>query len=159
MISQTVEYALRAVVTIAHFDGQPCTARTISEITQVPQAYLSKLMQRLVRSGLVNSRRGLHGGFVLTKDPAELSILDVIDVVEPFKRIHHCPLELGAHGTILCPLHRRLDSVIEAAEKVFRETSVAEILSHPGSVTPLCENPKQISLNAGPGTKPTYRKL
>lgn len=44
MISQTVEYALRAIVTIAQADGQPCTARKISEVTQVPSAYLSKLI-------------------------------------------------------------------------------------------------------------------
>ena len=117
MISQTVEYALRAIVTIAQFEGQPCTARKISEITQVPSAYLSKLMQGLVRGGLVNSQRGLHGGFVLTKDPGKLTFLDIVDVIEPIKRIHDCPLGIASHGATLCPLHRRLDDVMEATER------------------------------------------
>ena len=44
MISQTVEYALRAIVTIAQHEGVPCTAQKIAEITQVPAPYLSKMM-------------------------------------------------------------------------------------------------------------------
>ena len=149
MISQTVEYALRAIVTIAQHDGQPCTAKTLAEITQVPLPYLSKLMQGLVRGGLVSSQRGLHGGFLLKSDPKNLTIMDVVSVVEPIKRIVQCPLKIQSHGTNLCPLHRRLDNAMAATEKVFRETTVAEMLSQPGSVTPLCEEKKLISLGSG----------
>ena len=94
MISQTVEYALRAIVTIAQHEGQPCTAKKLAEITQVPLPYLSKLMQGLVRGGMVTSQRGLHGGFLLRRDPGNLTILDVVNVVEPIKRILHCPLNI-----------------------------------------------------------------
>ncbi len=151
MISQTVEYALRAIVTIAQHEGRACTAKKLAEITQVPLPYLSKLMQGLVRGGLVTSQRGLHGGFLLTRDLGNLTILDVVNVVEPIKRILHCPLNLQSHGTNLCPLHRRLDNAIAATEKVFRETTVVEMLSEPGSVTPLCEVQKLISLGVGSG--------
>ncbi len=157
MISQTVEYALRAIVTIAQHEGQPCTAKKLAEITQVPLPYLSKLMQGLVRGGLVSSQRGLHGGFLLTRDPKSLTILDVVNVVEPIKRILQCPLKIQSHGTNLCPLHRRLDNAIEATETVFRETTVAQMLSQPGSVTPLCEEKKLISLGLGSATKATSK--
>ena len=147
MISQTVEYALRAIVTIAQHEGQPCTARKISEITQVPAAYLSKLMQGLVRGGLVRSQRGLHGGFVLTTSPDELTIWDVVNIVEPVKRITECPLGIHAHGGTLCPLHRRLDSAMETIETMFRETTVAELLSPTSNVTPLCEERRVFDLD------------
>ncbi|MCA9229993.1 MAG: Rrf2 family transcriptional regulator, partial [Planctomycetales bacterium] len=112
MISQTVEYALRAIVTIAQHEGRPCTARQISEITQVPAPYLSKLMQGLVRSSIVRSQRGLHGGFVLAQEPGTLTIWNVVDAVEPFRRIHTCPLGIDSHGAKLCSLHRRLDEAM-----------------------------------------------
>lgn len=149
MISQTVEYALRAIVTIAQHDGAPCTSQKISEITQVPAPYLSKMMQGLVRANLVTSKRGLHGGFVLMKDASELTIWEVVDAVEPFKRIRECPLGLGSHAGTLCPLHRRLDDSMAMVEKSFRGTTVAELLSDTSSVTPLCEDKKlmQITLN------------
>lgn len=147
MIPQTLEYALRAIVTIAQHEGKPCTARKISEITQVPAAYLSKLMQGLVRGGLVHSRRGLHGGFVLTTDPRELTIWDIVNVVEPIKRITECPLGIQSHGGTLCPLHRRLDTAMATIETMFRETTVAELLSPTSSVTPLCEERKLINFD------------
>lgn len=138
MFSQTVEYSLRAVATLAQNKGQACTAQQISELTQVPGPYLSKVMQVLVRSGLVHSQRGLHGGFVLAKEPQEISILDVVDAVEPFKRIRSCPLGLDTH-TDLCPLHRCLDKGMALAEQEYRKTTIAELLHEPDSVTPLCE--------------------
>src|SRR3989337_187432 len=107
VISQTVEYSLRAIVALAQRGGEPCTAQRISELTDVPGPYLAKLMQGLVRSGLVYSRRGLHGGFILAKSPKELTIWDVVDAVEPFQRIRAGPLRIGAHRPGLCPLHRR----------------------------------------------------
>lgn len=137
MISQTVEYALRAVVTIAQHDGTPCTSQKISTITQVPAPYLSKLMQWLVRGNIVISKRGLHGGFVLAKDAAELTIWDVVDAVEPFKRILECPL--GIHGDKLCSLHSRLDSAMAMVEQTLRESTIAEMLAEPGETTPLCK--------------------
>jgi Rrf2 family nitric oxide-sensitive transcriptional repressor len=148
MISQTVEYALRAVVTIAQHDGHACTARQISEITQVRAPYLSKLMQRLARSGIVRSQRGLHGGFVLAHDPGELTIWDVVDAVEPFQRIHDCPLGIESHSATLCPLHRRLDRAMEMVEEMFRGTTIANLLAEPGAVTPLCQEKKMILIEA-----------
>jgi Rrf2 family nitric oxide-sensitive transcriptional repressor len=147
MISQTVEYALRAVVTIAQHEGRACTAQQISEITQVPAPYLSKVMQGLVRADLVASKRGLHGGFVLTKEAVELTILEVIEAVDPIKRIHKCPLDIGSHSGKLCPLHQRLDNAMEKVESSFRETTIAELLAKPGSVTPLCEDNQVVQLN------------
>ena len=148
MISQTVEYALRAVVTIAQHEGRPCTSKKISSITQVPLPYLSKLMQGLVRGGLVNSQRGLHGGFVLTKSPEELTILEVVDVVDPIKRIVRCPLGIESHGSSLCPLHRRLDQAMETTEQILGETTIAEMLAQPGSVTPLCDGKPLVTLKS-----------
>jgi Rrf2 family protein len=149
MLSQTVEYALRAIVTLAQNEGQPCTAQRISQITRVPGPYLSKLMQSLVRAGLVRSQRGVKGGFVLLKDPKVLAIWDVVDAVEPLKRIHECPLEIRSHGTTLCPLHRRLDETIEVVERIFRNTTIDELLGQEGSITALCETPGAIQIGSG----------
>lgn len=153
MISQTLEYALRAVVTLAQNQGKACTSQQISELTQVPAAYLSKLMQMLVRRGLLRSQRGLHGGFVLAREPDVLTIWDIVDAVEPFQRIRVCPLGLATHATNLCPLHRRLDKAMENAEEAFRATTIAELLGEHGSPTPLCEIRPIVQLSLKPPVK------
>src|SRR4051794_21543855 len=107
MISQTAEYALRAVVYLAFHKGEPRTVRQLAEPTQVPEGYLAKVMQGLSRAGLVRSQRGLHGGFTLAVPADELTVYDVVQAVDPIHRIKHCPLGLKGHVN-LCPLHRRL---------------------------------------------------
>ena len=53
---------------------------------------------------------------VLARKPTELTILEVVNAVDPVQRIESCPLGIAAHGTNLCPLHRRLDLALEAVE-------------------------------------------
>ena len=146
MISQTVEYALRAVVLLAYHHGEPKTVQTIAAFTRVPAPYLSKLMQGLVRSRLVLSKRGLGGGFTLSKDPTEITIWDIIDAVDPMERILGCPLGIEGH-TSLCPLHKRLDDSIAHVEKSFRATTLAEMIEESGNKAPLCQAETVIPLD------------
>lgn len=140
MISQTLEYALRAIVAVAQRGGQPSSARQISDNTEIPLPYLSKLMQSLAKAEIVKSQRGVRGGFVLGRSPQELTIWDIVEVVDPIQRIVHCPLKISSHGTTLCPLHRRIDDALAATEKLFRETRVSELLQREGGLKPLCES-------------------
>ena len=136
-ISQTAEYALRAVVCLAGNPDRPMTTREIAEITRVPADYLSKVLQTLVRGKIVTSRRGLGGGFTLCCSPEKLTILHVVTAVDPIQRIHECPLHLDEHRHALCPLHRRLDEAMAAIEASLRNTTVAEIMSDPDDLVPL----------------------
>jgi DNA-binding IscR family transcriptional regulator len=75
---------------------------------------------------------------MLVRDVEELTILDIVNAVDPIQRIKTCPLEISSHGTQLCPLHRRLDAALALVEQAFRNTTVAEVL-RPGKIQPLCE--------------------
>lgn len=139
MFSQTVEYALRAVVHLADQSPSPQTTDQIAAATLVPKAYLSKVIQGLCRGEIVRSKRGVGGGVALIKSPSELTILDVVNAVEPIIRIRQCPLDLKSHGNRLCPLHRRMDNALAMVEAVFRKTTLAELLAEPTDSHPLCE--------------------
>ncbi len=141
MFSQTVEYALRAVAFLASRSPDAQNTEQIAKATKVPPAYLSKVLQSLGRAGIVRSQRGLHGGFSLAVDPHELTILQVVDVVDPIRRIKSCPLELKGHGVNLCPLHRRMDAALASVQKAFGESTLAEILAEPTTSVPLCNFP------------------
>src|SRR5437763_2818910 len=148
MFSQTTEYALRAVVYLAAQGGAAQTTQQIAEAARVPAGYLAKVMQGLSRSGLVHAQRGLHGGFTLARAAEELSVLDVIQAVDPIRRIRSCPLGLKGHVN-LCPLHRRLDQAIAMVENALRESTIAELLLEPsaerGIPIPLCPWPDEVS--------------
>jgi Rrf2 family protein len=142
MISQTAEYALRAIVYLADQSDAPQTTQQIAEVTRVPAGYLAKVMQGLSRSGLVRAQRGVHGGFTLAVSPKELTVLDVVQAVDPLRRIEHCPLGIVSHQA-LCPLHRGLDNAVAMVEKALGASTIAELLAKPkrgNAPTPLCSN-------------------
>jgi Rrf2 family nitric oxide-sensitive transcriptional repressor len=150
MISQTVEYALRAVTHLAQQSPEACTTEEIADVTRVPRAYLSKVLQALVRGGVVHSQRGIGGGMALTKSPSELTILEVVNAVDPIQRIRTCPLGLASHGIHLCPLHARLDNAMALVEEAFRKSTLAEVLAEPSRSTPLCEFPTVATAKLAP---------
>lgn len=143
MISQTVEYSLRAMVLLAHAAGKPKTVQEIAAVAQIPSPYLSKLMQGLVRAGLVKSRRGVGGGFTLGRAAAEISVWDIVQAVDPIKRILSCPLGIRGHVN-LCPLHRRLDQTLALIEEAFHNSSLVDLLAERPESSPLCRNEEQI---------------
>ncbi len=146
MISQTSEYALRAVVCRGGSMGQPMTSGAIAKLTRVPHDYLSKVLRGLSKAGLVDSQRGVGGGFVLARSLDHLTVLDVINAVDPLKRITHCPLALTAHRKQLCSLHKRLDDGIALIEALFNGTTIAELLAEANPSQPLCEEGGPISM-------------
>jgi len=141
MISQTAEYALRAVVHLAMNPETPQSATQIAETTKVPRPYLFKVLQSLRRAGLIHSQRGLHGGCTLRKPPEVLTVYEVVQAVDPLPRITTCPLGLEAHGAHLCPLHKRLDEAYALVEKAFRESTIGNLLQEPTTSIPLCPFP------------------
>jgi Rrf2 family protein len=129
MISQSAEYALRAVACVAAEGGRPLTSRQIAAAAKVPLGYLSKILGRLVRGGIVASQRGLNGGFILARKPDELTLLDLVRLVDGSRRVAACPLGIPAHAGRLCPLHRQVDRAAELAEQTLAGVTVADVLA------------------------------
>ena len=71
MLSQTAEYALRAIAWLSSAPSEPQTTEAIAAGTGVPEGYLSKVLQSLRRAELVRSKRGITGGFVLGRSAEE----------------------------------------------------------------------------------------
>ena len=82
-LSTKSDYAIKALVRLALVNGDgPVQAREISEFAGIPAKFLEQVMHDLRQGGLVHSRRGKGGGYVLAVDPAALSFADVIDLID-----------------------------------------------------------------------------
>jgi Rrf2 family protein len=84
-ISQKLEYACRALAQLAkHHDGRSLTR--LEELAQreaVPGGFLVQILTDLKRAGLVESRRGASGGYLLGRDPSTITLRQVVEAVEP----------------------------------------------------------------------------
>ena len=90
VFSLTVEYSLRAVVYLAGVSPKSVSTEAVAKATKVPPAYLAKVIRSLVKVGILASRRGIGGGICLLKKPEDLTILEVVNSVEPIRRIKTC---------------------------------------------------------------------
>jgi Rrf2 family protein len=140
MFSQTTEYALRAMACLALYPDQLVSAAVLAEQTKVPNNYLAKVLQQLAASRFIEGRRGVGGGYRLTRPAAQVQLIDVIRSVGRLGRIESCPLGLSNHGMSLCPLHRKLDEAAEKVIEVLSGVSIQDLLEDPSTPSkPLCD--------------------
>lgn len=138
MLPKTAEYALRATVWLGRAPDRAESADQLAKAICVPRRYLHKVLQDLVKAGLVRSQSGPGGGYALNRKPEEITILDVINAVGPIERIRTCPLGVQSH-TSLCPLHQELDKAYASMEAAFSRVTVSRILNQTNQIAPLCE--------------------
>jgi Rrf2 family iron-sulfur cluster assembly transcriptional regulator len=82
-VSTRGDYAARALLSLAlHGDDRPTSVKEIAERTDLPQPYLEQILLAVKGAGLVRSKRGVGGGYVLARPPAEITLADIIAAVE-----------------------------------------------------------------------------
>ncbi len=138
LLSDASEYALRAVVWLGQRHGETQKVREIAEGTHAAPGYLIKVLQSLARAGILSAQRGTLGGFTLLRDPADLSVLEVVNAIDPIERIHTCPLGIDSHGSQLCPMHRRIDDAMMQIERSFASVTISQLILEPAQSRPLC---------------------
>lgn len=139
MFSQTAEYALRAMIHLGSRATAPATSEAIAATTRVPAGYLSKILRDLVVARLIRSQRGPNGGFTLARAVEAVSILDIVNAVDPIRRFHECPIKTDGQPR-LCALHSRLDNALARIEEELRGTSLAAII-HEQAAGGRCDGP------------------
>lgn len=88
-LTASVEYAIYGLMWLVG-SGRPLSARDIAELQGVSASFLAKIFPKLEKAGIVAASEGVRGGYVLARDPAEVSYLDVIDAVEGVKPLFEC---------------------------------------------------------------------
>ena len=135
MFSMTTEYALRAAVYLSEQREELQTAQQVADATHVPPRYATRVLQLLVESGLATSQRGPTGGFSLSRDPSDVTLLEVVLAVEPVERITSCPLNLPEHEHELCPLHKHMDQIALSVRESLGAVSLKDVMT--STIVPL----------------------
>lgn len=139
MLSQTSEYALRAMTCLAFSNARLTTTPSLAEMTKVPSNYLAKVLQSLAQAELIIGRRGVGGGYRLARPANEITILDIVNAIDPVDRVHSGPSELASQGAGLRPLYRVLDAASKDVIERFGSTSLHDLVTDPTAGTPLPE--------------------
>ena len=93
-LKASVDYGVRAIMYLA-VKGTTCSSREISEEMSVPRDYLIQLALRLRNAGLIKARPGKNGGYVLAKDPSEITIANILDAFDNALKHVRQPMKKG----------------------------------------------------------------
>jgi Rrf2 family iron-sulfur cluster assembly transcriptional regulator len=130
LLAQTPEYALRAMAQLAAVPrGEAVTARALSELTFIPPHYVSKVMRRLVRKGLLKAEKGHGGGFRLARAPARIRLADVLDAVDGRLDERRCAFGWGScDARRPCPLHHAHTALNARVGRWARDTTLEDLV-------------------------------
>ena len=133
LLSQTAEYALRAMAWLAFERPEtPVRARDLSEGTGIPLHYLSKILRRLVLAGLLDSQKGQGGGFSLARAPEEIRFEDILMAVDAYPEQGRCAFGWGACSELEpCPLHSSWSRLSDAVHYWAAATTLETVRSTP----------------------------
>jgi Rrf2 family protein len=133
-VSRKVDYALRAVIHLANEETieRACTVSEIAERERIPRQFLEKIVQQLIQRGLVRSRRGPHGGYVLGRSAEQVTFRDVIEAVEGPISLNVC---VGEHADCFllgaCGMNRIWREGQRRVMDLFETTTIADVRHAP----------------------------
>jgi Rrf2 family protein len=130
MFSKACEYGIRAVLYISAYsqDGSRLGIKEIAHQIDSPEPFTAKILQTLVRKGIVSSHKGPTGGFFLEPKARQLSMSDIIKAIDGKEILHTCVLGLPQCSDIKpCPIHKEVKAHTTALREVMKEKTIAQL--------------------------------
>lgn len=130
VITRATEYAIRTVIYLAQQPkSEIVLKKDICRTQNVTPAFLTKILQPLIKAGIVSSQRGVGGGFLLSKEANEITLLDILQAEEGQLKLNHCLIEDDAcHRDSHCSAHEVWHEAQEEMIQILQKYSIAELV-------------------------------
>jgi len=137
MIRRNTDYALRLMINLAgNYSKGTVSSRQLAEKEEVSYQLTCKLMQKLNAAGLVKSQMGPKGGFFLSKDPSEINLAAIVEVIQGPVTVSSCLLNINACSRQPnCPISEELIKLQRHLESYFNDVTLDKFLKHRKSNT------------------------
>ncbi|WP_066630294.1 RrF2 family transcriptional regulator [Labilibacter marinus] len=139
MLSNTCKYAVRSVIYLAinQEEGKKIGIKQISKDLDIPTPFLGKILQTLAKQKMLLSNKGPHGGFTLALDAYEITLLDIVKIIDGLDVFENCLIGMNtcksAHeNNRPCPVHDEFCSVRAEMLKLFKSESIGLIAERIG---------------------------
>ncbi len=134
MISNTCKYAIRAVTYLAmHETGdKKIGLKDISKDLEIPSPFLGKILQVLAKQKMLKSTKGPNGGFSLARNSEEISLLDIVEIIDGLDFFHNCLIginvcERAPEQREICPFHSVADPLKADLYKMYKTTKIGKL--------------------------------
>lgn len=131
MFSKKCEYGIRALTVIgqASKDGRKIGIKEICQIAETPESFTAKILQALVKRGVVNSMKGPTGGFYFSQNLDEVSLYDIVEAIDGDSMFRKCGLGLSkCNAKRPCPLHSKFEVVRNGLLEMCNNNNLSDLL-------------------------------
>lgn len=130
MLSNTAQYALRAMIYLGEREGTgPVRVDEVADALQVPRNYLSKILHAMVKQGVLSSLRGPRGGFQLARRSEDVTLFDVVAPFDDIEARRTCLLGRRECSDVNpCAIHAHWREVATQVATFFRETTLSDVV-------------------------------
>lgn len=134
MFSASCHYGLQAMMFIAsnYSSGENIELSKISDEHDIPKHFLSKILQQLVKGKLLKSMKGPSGGYKLSRDPFDITLIEIIEIIDGLDVFHECGIGFKqCDNKNPCPIHNDYKEIREKVEQLFSTKTLGELTNNP----------------------------
>jgi len=130
MLSNTCKYAIRAVIYLAlNGNEKKIGIKEISKELEIPTPFLGKILQQLAKHKMLSSTKGPNGGFLLAKPAKEITLLNIIEIIDGLDLFNDCLIGLStcsanAHNDVQCPTHHKYLPISKQLYELFNTETI-----------------------------------
>jgi Rrf2 family protein len=129
LITRETDYAVRTVLYLAKDRDRAVSVKEVAHAMHIPKSFLAKILQRLVRSHILTSLRGVHGGFRLARRPSAISLLDVMEAVQGPAGINVCAIDSKqCRLSATCTVHPVWVDIRKDVEKRLKRQTINKLI-------------------------------
>ena len=132
MLSNTSKYALRAVIYLALYASaeKKIGIREIAETLEIPTPFLGKILQNLAKHQILDSSKGPHGGFCLKKPAMDISLMEIIEVIDGAELFDICVIRTTKCSyDAPCSMHDKMAPLRSEMKSLFLTESIADLVT------------------------------
>jgi FeS assembly SUF system regulator len=136
-LGKLTDYGLVLMTCIARDQDTPLrTARDLARESKLPLSTVSKLLKELLQSGLLVSHRGIKGGYILARDPRQISVIDMIAAIEGPMALTECSTDVTGLCSLesCCPIKSNQQIINQAVRGVLEKITLSDLM-HPMHLT------------------------
>ncbi len=133
ILRRNTDYALRLLIGLAeNYEKRPVSTRTLAQEQEVSYQLACKLMQRLHDARIVDSSMGPQGGFRLSRAPEQISLLEVVEVIQGPVRLNRCLMsDCACPRGGGCPVRVKITELQGYMEEYLRSVTVGDLVGAP----------------------------
>ncbi len=129
LITRETDYAVRTVLYLAREQDRTASVTEVARTMHIPKSFLAKILQRLVRSRILKSRRGVNGGFQLARKPSDITLFSITEAIQCPAGINLCAVDSKkCKWSATCSVHPVWVDIRKEVERRLKKQLIAGLV-------------------------------